>query len=65
MARSTEYDDLLGAEAAVGPLPEADDVVDPYGPLEADEASWFTVAGDAGEGDERAMQAAIARLFAG
>lgn len=65
MARSTEYDDLLGAEAAVGPLPEVDDFFDPYGPLEADEASWFTAAGHAGEGDDRALQTALARLFGG
>jgi len=65
MARSTEYDESLGAEAAVGPLPEVDDFVDPYGPLDADEASWFTVAGHADEGDERYVQTALARLFGG
>jgi len=65
MARSTEYDEFLGAEAAVGPLPEVDDYTDPYGPLEADEASWFTVAGHSGEGDERYVQTVLARLFGG
>ena len=61
MARSTEYDEFLGAEAAVA-LPEVDDGFDPYGPLEADEASWFAVAGGA---DERDVQTALARLFGG
>jgi hypothetical protein len=61
MARNSEYDELLGAEAAVGPM-EMDDY-DPYGPLEADEASWFAVGG--GEGNDRDIQALIARLFGG
>jgi hypothetical protein len=65
MARASEYEALLGAEAAVGPLADLDDDfgVEPYGAPEPDEVSWFTGAGGADDRSEREVLEMLGRLL--